>query len=396
MKSVIYIILMVALWVLNLYNGSGLGETYHTTEYLRIVVIIVSVIVLLFTYIKDKSSSINSDDIKIYGLMFIWFFACSLISGNGLNAIEYLWLYLLVYIIGKFKVHVFAIHLSCWLIGGAGIAVLWIYNYGSLFAGWNPNSIAMLGMHSFLFFMIPFYGKWKLYNKIILLAGIIVYTVLVLPTGSRSCLWFAILAFLFALRLLSPKILLGKEKRIVFFLLIPLIVATLVSWISNTSWFQELNTWSQQNFGKPIFNGRDNIWIEGFNTVFNNLLFGTGSLEVYHHNSAISVMVSVGIIGYILWILSFYRIFKETFKYKNDNLISGMMISFTILYFQQSVELGLFASKATILPYVLLGMMLGRANNLNELKIKQKEDKEESNSSTDYNLEPENNKLIQT
>lgn len=394
MKSVIYIILMVALWVLNLYNGSGLGEKYHTTEYLRISVIIVFIIVCIFTYLKDKSSSIKLNDKKIYGLMFIWFFVCSLISGNGINAIDYLWLFLLIYIIGKFKVHVFAIHLSCWIIGGAGITVLWIYNYGSLFAGWNPNSIAMLGMHSFLFFMIPFYGKWKLYNKIILIAGIIVYTILILPTDSRSCVWFAILAFLFSLRLLSPNIILGKENRMVFWLLVPLIVAVLVSLISNVSLFQELNTWSQQNFGKPIFNGRDKIWIEGFNTVFNNFIFGTGNLKVYYHNSAISVMVSVGIIGYIIWILSFYRILRETMKYKEDNLISGMMISFIILYFQQSVELGLFADNAIILPYVLLGMMLGRANSLNELKNKQHEDKEESKWSSDY--EPDSYKQIKT
>lgn len=39
MNSIVYTIIMVALWVLNLFNDSGLGHIYQTTERARTIIV---------------------------------------------------------------------------------------------------------------------------------------------------------------------------------------------------------------------------------------------------------------------------------------------------------------------------------------------------------------------
>ena len=42
------------------------------------------------------------------------------------------------------------------------------------------------------------------------------------------------------------------------------------------------------------------------------------------------------------------------------------MTAFLVLYVQQSVELGLMAPNPNLLPYAMLGLLLGRVNYLKE------------------------------
>ncbi len=76
---------------------------------------------------------------------------------------------------------------------------------------------------------------------------------------------------------------------------------------------QQLDLWSLQKFKKPIFNGRDEIWENGLNVLFNNLLFGRGNLEGNWHNCIITVLTAYGIIGSTLWVMAFQ---KNSFKRK--------------------------------------------------------------------------------
>jgi hypothetical protein len=47
-----------------------------------------------------------------------------------------------------------------------------------------------------------------------------------------------------------------------------------------------------------------------------------------------------------------------------DYIIEGCIVAFLVLYVQQSVELGLFAPNPNLIPYIMLGMMLGRIGYL--------------------------------
>ena len=48
MNSIVYTIIMVALWVLNLFNDSGLGHIYQTTERARTIIVLLFIIVIMY------------------------------------------------------------------------------------------------------------------------------------------------------------------------------------------------------------------------------------------------------------------------------------------------------------------------------------------------------------
>ena len=53
MYAVFYTMVMVLLWVINLFNGTGYGMTYHTTEISMIAAVVVGVICLASQSLKD-------------------------------------------------------------------------------------------------------------------------------------------------------------------------------------------------------------------------------------------------------------------------------------------------------------------------------------------------------
>ena len=48
--------------------------------------------------------------------------------------------------------------------------------------------------------------------------------------------------------------------------------------------------------------------------------------------------------------------------------VAGAISAFFIIFWQQSVELGIFAGSPTVIPYVVLGLLLARAGTLKESK----------------------------
>ena len=53
MNSILYTTIMVILWIVNLFNGTGLGEAYQTTERARVIIYIIFVIIVLVNYKKN-------------------------------------------------------------------------------------------------------------------------------------------------------------------------------------------------------------------------------------------------------------------------------------------------------------------------------------------------------
>lgn len=354
---------MAVLWIVNLFNGTGLDNVYHVTQFAKYISIALMILTLIYKNRGVSGLEFKKTSFYAFFLMLVVFISSSIFQNYGILALDYLWVFCLVYLIAQFPVDEYTVRFTGYIYGVAGLVVLYIFDYGTFFSGWNENSIAMLGMHSFLVFIVPFFKESKISNKIVLIIGTVVFSVLIIPTESRSGILFAIIGSLFAIGVIPRQWILKKNVRILIILLIPLIIALIVIIVANSSIFFKLNEWSYESFKKPIFNGRDELWNSGLKVWLANFLIGTGNINHYpYHNSAVICLVSYGIAGYYFWIKSFYRIVEMAKKYIGDYIVKGYLIVFFVLYIQQSVEMGFISSTPSIIAYVMLGLMLGRIN----------------------------------
>lgn len=366
MQSFFNIGLLTVLWIVNLFNGTGLDAVYHVSDLAKIIVIILTFFSITFSFRKKGDIRMSRSDFNAFGGMTFVFLCSSFLHGFGTQTFDYLWVFCLIYLVSKIEINSIVMHWVGLVYGFLGAVILYIYNYGSLLNGWNENSIAMLGMHSFLIFIIPFFNRTEIKNKIILFVSLLIFSFLILPTDSRSGILFLIIAALFALNMLPRDIIRNKDNHFVF-LALPLLIALFCIIISKTPFFNSLEQWSFRTFGKPIFNGRDQLWNRGFEVLFDNLLFGCGNLITYNwHNSAIHCLTAYGILGYGFWLTTFHKILTHANAYFSDYIVTGCFISFIILWVQQSVELGFISHSPSLLPYIILGIMLGRINVLKE------------------------------
>lgn len=377
MNGILYTIIMVGLWIANLFNGTGLGIAYQTTEKLRIIIFLFCIVIFLVSS-KRGQGYIEKRDFVVFSCMSCLFIASSYFQGYAKMGVHYLSVFALIYVLSKLKVNERAVRMTGFVYFILGVAVLYIFNYGTVFAGWNPNTIGMIGLYSYLIFMIPYYSSQKSnFTKIFLIIATFLYMGLIQPTDSRSCTWFAAIAVLFALSIIPKTMIVQTNKKYFWLLLVPFFVAIIVVLISKGSYMQTLDLWSMEKFQKPIFNGRDILWENGFQVLLQNFIFGSGSLAGNWHNCMIGILTAYGVIGGVLWILALNTIIKKGRNWLNDVIVPGCIISFFIMYLQQSVELGLVHESPNLLPYIVLGMMLGRVNFLKNksLLLKEMEEK---------------------
>lgn len=370
MNTIIYTGILSFFWIVNLFNGTGLDSVYHVTEYTKYFIVGCLCLKVLLEKANKNGLYVDESTFYIFSGMIIVFLFSSEIHGNGAQALDYLWVFVIVYLVSSMEINEKVLLFSGWIYGGAGLAILYIYNYGTILDGWNENSIAMIGMHSFLVLSIPYFKKGKITSKILLIFATMVFSFLIQPTDSRSGILFLILALVFALNLIPRSIIYGSSTRLMIMLLVPLFVAILVSIVSQSGYMERLDAWSYEQFKKPIFNGRDILWRYGFNQLFSSFFIGIGNMSTANwHNSAIACLVAFGSVGYILWICAFKNIIDKVLFYLDDYLIQGCLVTFIVLYLQQSVELGFISASPSIIPYVMLGMMLGRARYLESYEI---------------------------
>jgi hypothetical protein len=151
---------------------------------------------------------------------------------------------------------------------------------------------------------------------------------------------------------------------------VPLIVALFGCMLAATADMGALNAWSIDEFGKTLFSGRETTWKEAFTTISNKLLFGSGYVDSgLYHNSAVACLVAYGTVGYGLWTGLFAIIVKEALPWREDICIAGALSAFFVIFWQQSVELGMFAASPNLLPYAILGVLLARIRALRERNI---------------------------
>lgn len=353
-----YGLIFLIIWIVNFLNGTGIGNAYQTTEIFKTIVVFVGIINLLIDFSKKRTITVNKKIFNSYFLMILFFFISSLLSGYLKRTLDFLWVYILVYLISKIPIsHKLIKTIGSWYIL-MGLVVLFLFNYTSIFSGWNGNTIGMTVMYSYLFYLLKGFKTYSFKNISFLIILTMVYLTLLYPTDSRSSILFSIIGLLYTLGLLSDK-LINKKYSILLLLLLPLFISLITITISNIpNVYDPLNTWSIKNFEKPIFNGRNDLYLQGLRLLSNNILFGCGNiLHSSWHNSAIHVLATYGILGYLAWISSYFHTLNKTIHSQNK-LLKSSVIMFLLVYVHQSVELGFIITNPNILPYVMFGVII--------------------------------------
>lgn len=367
MSSILYTGGMVLLWAIALLNGTGLGATYHTTEYARILALAVAALVFLWNARNRQGWLVPRDYFMSLVPMVLLFATVSFLQGYEKIGLECLWVFLVTYILSQTRPS----HNDLYMVSTAyallGLAILFIYNFMTALDGWNPNSIAMIGLFSFLVFTIPYYGIRNIRSMIMITLVGAAYVYLIWPTNSRSCSIAVVLGLLTAFRVIPIDKIFRAKWRVRLALHVPLLVALFGCMLAANADMNALNEWSIGEFGKTLFSGRETTWKTALETVMDNLLFGTGYVDVgIYHNSAVANLVAYGVVGYGLWIWLFEIMVKETLPWREDICIAGAISAFFVIFWQQSVELGMFAASPNLIPYAVLGVMLARARTLEE------------------------------
>ena len=367
MSSILYTGGMVLLWLINLLNGTGIGIVYRTTEYARILALAVAFLLFLWEGRFRKGWLVPKKHFLVLFFMVGLFAVSSYLRGYKLAGLECLWGFLITYIVSRTRPNRQDLYIVGLAYAALGLAILFIYNFMTALSGWNDNSIAMIGLFSFLVFVIPYYGIRDVKSMIMISLVGAAYVFLIWPTESRSCSFAVVLALLIVFRVVPFEKMFRKNWRIYVALHVPLIVALLGCIVAANADMNVLNAWSAEEFGKTFFSGREGIWKDSLSTIESNLLFGTGFVaNGIYHNSAIACLVAYGIVGYGLWITLFETLIKKTLPYWDDICVAGAISAFFVIFWQQSVELGMFAVTPNIIPYAILGLLLARAKTMQE------------------------------
>ena len=367
MSSILYTGGMVLLWGIALLNGTGLGNAYRTTEYAQILAVAVAVLLFIWEGRFRRGWKIPRNYFLVLICMAGLFVMTSFIKGYKFVSLDYLWAFLVTYIVSRTRPSKEDLYMVGIAYAALGLSILFIWNYMTALDGWNPNSIAMIGLFSFLMFTIPYYGVRETKSMIMITLVGAAYVFLLWPTESRSCSFAVVLALLIVFRFLPFEKIFRKEWRIQLALHVPLIVALIGCLIAATADMDALNAWSMEKFGKVMFSGREEVWKWALTTVSDNPLFGTGHVDSgYYHNSAIACLVAYGVVGYGLWIALFDVMLKKTLAWWDDICVAGAISAFFVILWQQSVELGLFSASPNIIPYAIMGVLLARTKVLKE------------------------------
>lgn len=366
-KKYSFVLFSVLIWMFALLNGTGFGQAYNTNGILKLLLIGISLYMFVW-----QVRSYPKIELKMFVYIMIFvgvFIGISLLKRFDFSSMEYIYVFLIVYIISQLKIKRSYMNMVSYIYAALGFSILYIYVYGTALSNWNENSIAMIGFFSYAVFAISFFDaglKMKLKFKIVLFMAIsLAYINFTEQTDSRSSTMMIILCMLIILckfKIFSDK---NISKRLGWILNIPLILALLIVMVSQLPMYDALNLWSLRNFEKPVFNGREDIWLDGIKGLKTSILIGSGQLQTgYWHNCAISCLTTYGIVGYTVWVKFLHKILASAKGFLKDSYVFGSAIAFCLILIQQSFELGLFAPNPNMIPYLILGILMGRIHYL--------------------------------
>lgn len=353
------------LWLVGFTYPTGFGQSYEIFEKTELVLILVTVFCLTLRR--------NIYEFKLKNILLVCiviFISVFNYAQNDNSIVDYLCVWLIIPVIKLFTLKKNDYKLICYIFGIASTGVLLIGNMTNIFENWDGNSVSLVQFFSYAVFISAFSEIKKAKNMVYLILFSAIYFYLLATFESRSAIWFSALMLLCMLRIIPFRKLLNKTTLFII-LLIPLIIALFVTAINDLPFIENLNSWSLRQFDKTIFSERDLIWEDGIKIWLINPIIGNGNLSHFnYHNSAITALVGVGVIGYAILIGVLYAMLKKALKWKHDSVVYGLTTSFLIIWAQQSVELGLIAKQPNVIPYLILGLICARIRTLEEKNAK--------------------------
>lgn len=362
LKQWMVVPIMIMVWLLALVYGSGIGQVYDV--YGKAKVVVVALAIYQF-FVRRRVRYVKKGIFILVAYLLFANLLTSVLYAH--NIVNYLWMYVLMALIGLMPVEDGPMIVVSIVYGALGMLVLFIYNYGAIFSGWNENSIAMVGFFSFCVMIVGFNRVRDFRILACLLVYSVMYFALLDALNSRGSVLFAIVLLLGIVGIIPFQKWFKNKRKIFMILVIPLIVAVFIALFRNAGIVDKLELWSLETFNKPIFNGRDELWYNGFIEWMNHPLFGYGNLSVANwHNSAVTMLVGGGSIGYCVWLIVTRDILARGCPWIKDGIVFGLMVGILGVWLQQTVELGLIANEANAIPYAMMGLLLGRVRTLEE------------------------------
>lgn len=369
-RRIYFVGIMCLFAVISLLNMSGFGTMIGTDNLFRYVICFFAVFTFFILQKKNKKIA-NVSDVFLILFAIIVFEGSSVLGGYAGSGLIYLAFYICVYLIAmqEFKNEYLFYTSMIFMCFGTGLLLL--LKYTNFLFGWNPNTLSIICFQSFMVFFATFNVN-SVFKRLIYYFIVVVNVVLLEILGCRSAI-FCIIFTVFCEHISFLKKLLTNKLFILFFLLLPLIISVSITLISNLPIAQKLNEWSIEVFSKGIFNGRDVIWNDGFGRVMNKPFIGHGFINSgYWHNSAVACLYSYGLIGYSIYIVIFFKILNCGRNYIEDVIVKNCIFSFLIINFQQSFENTIFIAGGIYIPYVILGVLLGRIRYLKGIDLIEK------------------------
>lgn len=350
---------MGILWIVGLTYGSGLGTAYDV--YGKAKLLTIAVFLFLFVF-RGKFHRISYPMMLALGIMVLGCLVHYLRYEQTVQ--DFLWVYLLIPLISCLPVEKEQMRWVSLMYGVLGGAVLFVANYGTLFRGWNSNSIGMIAFFSYMVFIGAFSELRDRRAIFVLLVYSVIYFWWLGTLNSRSSALFSAVAFLCVFSVVPLRQMLRVKQSLTWILLVPVILAIVIVTVKDWDFVQSLNEWSGRQFGKRIFNGRENLWAWGLRDLWEAPVFGHGVFGWNFHNSSVTILYGSGLAGFALWIQGTKNLVRRALPRLDDSVIYGLLIAFLMIWLQQSLELGLVAVQANVVPYGIFGLLLGRVKTL--------------------------------
>lgn len=361
-KFLFLTIVVILVWGFSFVNPSGLGQMYDSSTKMFWLI---GLWYLFSLRRRVTSLPYNGRNRELAFFTIFSFILLPLVVKGSWEGFTYLLTVPFVFCFAQKIIGIRFINISAYIVAGLGGVILLIYSRSEILSGWNDNAISMYGLFSFLYYSICLYGSLSKKEKYIGLAiSVFFIYVLMNATNSRSGIIFIFLSVFMAYRGAIYRSMLMRRKFLILALNVPLFIALVVILLPNITLFQYLDQLSQQNFDKPLFNGRDILWLEAFQQLSHDYFLGAMEFKINYHNSAVAALAVFGVIGYICWYKILYRSLHYMQFYLCDDIVLGCFMAFILIYWQQSFDLGFISASPNMLPYAILGIGLGRVNTL--------------------------------
>ena len=362
-NSWIIVAVSTALWFVSLLQSTGVGQVYKVYDRAMFVV--------LFCYAyqifaKKQFNRIKKSTVIVIFILIVQNLYTHFKFEN--DFVGYLEIYAIPILYSLFTLDEKQMRRVGLIFGIGGGAVLLAANFTDYFSGWDGNSVSLICFFSYVVFIASMFDIKKKVHQWRIVIYSAFYFILLWTLNSRSCILFSAFLLLCELGIIPVRKTFNK-KRLLLWLLGPLIIAITVAIISYSEVLVSLNEWSNEYFNKTLFSGRDMFWVNGFEMWKKYPLLGTGSLAPRWHNSAISCLVGTGCVGYFIWIYVILGMLKKACSFIEDNIIFGVVVAFLTVWLQQSVELGIISTTGNTVIFVLLGLILARTNTLEKEEI---------------------------